>query len=77
MSTTELIDRIKALSPEELAIVKAHINSAIATAPNARTPRKEDPLLDRITARREEILRRNGPLPDSAAAIREWRDGIE
>ena len=77
MSTAELIDRIKALSPEELAVVKAHINSAIAATPGASSRRKEDPLLDRITARRERILRRNGPLPDSATAIREWRDGIE
>jgi hypothetical protein len=77
MSTAELIDRIRALSPEDLALVKAHINSATAAPPDAGTPPKEDALLDRITARRERILRRNGPLPDNAAAIREWRDGIE
>ncbi|MBK5255359.1 MAG: hypothetical protein JJE39_04945 [Vicinamibacteria bacterium] len=77
MSTAELIDRIRALSPEELAVVKAHINSAIVAPPDAGTRPKEDPLLDRITARRERILKRNGPLPDNATAIREWRDGIE
>ena len=77
MSTAELIDRIRALSPEDLAVVKAHINSEIATPPDATTRPKEDPLLDRITARRERILKRNGPLPDNTAAIREWRDGIE
>lgn len=77
MSTAELIDRIRALSPEDLAVVKAHINSAAATPPDASTRPREDALLDRITARRERILRRNGPLPDNAAAIREWRDGIE
>lgn len=77
MSTAELIDRIRALSPEDLALVKAHINSAIATPPHASTAPKEDLLLDRITARRERILKRNGPLPDSTTAIREWREGIE
>ena len=77
MSTAELIDRIRALSPEDLAVVKAHINSATATPANAGARPKEDPLLDRITARRERILKRNGPLPDNATALREWRDGIE
>jgi hypothetical protein len=77
MSTAELIDRIRALSPEGLAIVMAHINSATTTPPDAGRRPQLDPLLDRITARRERILRRNGPLPDSATAIREWRDGIE
>lgn len=77
MSTADLIDRIRALSPAELAVVKAHIDSATAGPSDPGTRPKEDPLLDRITARRERILKRNGPLPDSAVAIREWRDGTE
>lgn len=77
MSTAELIDRLRALSPEELAIVKAHIDAATTAPPDAGSQPKGDALLDRITARREQILKRNGPLPNNATAIREWRDGID
>ena len=77
MSTAELINRIKVLPPEELAIVKAHLGSKVSTRAKMVRPRRLDPLLDRITARRERILAQSGPLPDSAPTIREWRDGIE
>lgn len=77
MSTTELLQKIDLLPPEERATIenlveilaKRHRSQAVPAA-----ERFSQDVLDRIDERREKIFREHGLL-DSAAAIREFRDG--
>ena len=77
MSTTELLHKIHRLPPEERATVE---NLVDMLDRHHRSPhgssaeRFPQDILDRIDARRERIFREHGLL-DSAATIREFRDG--
>ena len=71
MSTTELIERIKALTPLQRQEIAAHIERLSRPAGSGAFPKE---LLDRITARRESIHAEKGTLPDSTDFIRRTRD---
>lgn len=77
MSTTELLHKIDLLPPEERATVEnlveilARHHRSHQGSPVERFPQD---LLDRVDARREKIFQEHGLL-DSAATIREFRDG--
>ncbi|MEO8358391.1 MAG: hypothetical protein ABI672_00050 [Vicinamibacteria bacterium] len=76
MSTTELIERIKSLTPQQQREIESHIEQ-LAKGSASTVAVKRDSLMERMAARRERIFQRNGELPDSADMIREWRDGVE
>jgi len=59
MSTTELIERIKALPPRELAAVEAYVR-ALPSAGATPAAEVSDPLAARIVARRERLRAKFG-----------------
>jgi len=76
MSTSELIERIKALPPRELAAVEAYVRalpSAAGTAPTEAEAAEDDPLVAKILARREHLRATIGTL-DNHKDIRDMRE---
>jgi hypothetical protein len=74
VATKTLVDKIEALPPERRAKVEDFVDSmaeAVATATEPTFPRE---LLERINARREELLHAHGLFPDSTDVIRELRE---
>jgi len=59
MSTSELIERIKALPPRELAAVEAYVR-ALPSAGDKPPGAVSDPLAARIIARRERLRAKFG-----------------
>ena len=59
MSTSELIERIKALPPRELAAVEAYVR-ALPSAGDKSPGAVPDPLAARIIARRERLRAKFG-----------------
>jgi len=59
MSTNELIERIKALSPRERAAVEAYVRALPGAGDKARSE-VPDPLAARIVARRERLRAKFG-----------------
>lgn len=77
MSTTELLEKIDLLPPEERATIENLVDILAKRHRSHQGPSAErfpQELLDRVDERREKIFREHGLL-DSAAAIREFRDG--
>lgn len=77
MSTTELLQKIDLLPPEERATIESLVEILAKRHRPHQGPSVErfsQELLDRVDERREKIFRQHGLL-DSAAAIREFRDG--
>ena len=77
MGTTELLQKIDLLPPEERATVENLVEILAKRHRPRQGPSAErfsQEVLDRIDERREKIFREHGLL-DSAAALREFRDG--
>ena len=69
MSTTELIEQIKRLTPDQQREVHAHIERLTKVQ-----PRVPEDLVERINAQRERLARLYGPFGDSTDDIRRLRD---
>lgn len=69
MSTTELIEQIKSLTPDQQREVGEHVERLTRVQP--RVPQG---LVERINARRERLASLYGPFEDSADDIRRLRD---
>lgn len=74
MSTKTLIDRIEALPPEKKAAVENFVDHMESVAASNRPDAgPEDPLIERVRARRQRLLREHG-LFDSSAILRRLRE---
>lgn len=69
MSTAELIEQIKNLTPDQQREVSAHIERL--TRVEARI---SDDVVERINSRRERLAHLYGPFGDSTEDIRKLRD---
>ena len=75
MSTTQLIEAFSALTDSQ----QDEIVSRIKELSSVKTQKSAFPkeILDRIDARREQIRREKGELPDSTDFLRRSREGDE